>query len=86
MIRLGNDGKNFDFHDWFDTMVRVADVLPVRSSTSEDTVAQTLKHLASLGCITWKDVQSDVALQVPRTDMSEILGTELTNNYKEFLL
>ena len=67
-------------------MVRVADVLPVLNSTSEDTVAQTLKHLASLGCITWKDIQSDVALQVPMTEMSEILGTQLTNNYKRFLI
>lgn len=78
--------ENFEFHDWFDSMVRVADVLPVRNSTSEDTAAQTLKHLASLGCISWKDIQSDVALQAPRTVMSEILGSELTtdeqlNNY-----
>ena len=78
--------ENFDFHDWFDSMVRVADVLPVLNSTSEDTVAQTLKHLASLGCTTWKDIQADVALQVPRTQMSEILGTVLTNNYKRFLI
>ncbi len=53
---------DWDFHDWFDSMVRVADVLPVKGGTSEVTVSQTLKHLASLGCISWKDIQNDNAL------------------------
>lgn len=51
------------FEDWFEEIVRVADVLPVDGSTSEATVSQTLKQLECLGCISWKKVQSDTALQ-----------------------
>lgn len=50
-------GWNLD--DWFDSIVRVADVLPVVGSDSGTTVAQTLKQLEGLGCPTWKDVQNN---------------------------
>ncbi|CAE7722009.1 unnamed protein product, partial [Symbiodinium necroappetens] len=54
---------SFVFDDWYEPMIRVADVLPVESSTSSDTVAQTLKQLDGLGCITWKTVEQDDKLQ-----------------------
>ena len=54
---------SFAFDDWYEPMIRVADVLPVESSTSSDTVAQTLKQLDGLGCITWKTVEQDDKLQ-----------------------
>ena len=67
-------GDDWNVHDWFDTIIRVADVLPVRGSTSETTVSQTLKHLASLGCMSWKDIQQD-------PDLSAFLS--LTNKFKD---
>ncbi|CAE7399320.1 unnamed protein product, partial [Symbiodinium sp. CCMP2456] len=54
---------SFAFDDWYEPMIRVADVLPVERSTSSDTVAQTLKQLDGLGCITWKTVEQDDKLQ-----------------------
>ena len=45
------------FDDWFESIIRVADILPVEAADSVTTVSQTLKHLQGLGCITWKDVQ-----------------------------
>ncbi|CAK9040576.1 unnamed protein product [Durusdinium trenchii] len=57
------DWENFDISEWLDTIVRVADVLPVVAGTSEATYAQMLKQLESLGCITWKQIQADDALR-----------------------
>ena len=51
-----DDAQNFDFTSWFETIVRVADILPVHGSDSAVTAAQTLKHLEGLGCMTWKDI------------------------------
>ena len=45
------------FDDWFESIIRVADILPVEGADSVTTASQTLKHLQGLGCITWKDVQ-----------------------------
>lgn len=56
------DWNSFQIYDWMETIVRVADVLPVRSGTSEATCSQTLKQLRGLGCPTWKELQSDPAL------------------------
>ena len=39
-----DDAQNFDFTSWFETIVRVADILPVHGSDSAVTAAQTLKH------------------------------------------
>ena len=65
---LSNGGLEIDWdaftcRDWFDSIVRVADILPVEGSSSEITVGQTLKQLESLGCITWKQIQQDDSLQ-----------------------
>lgn len=53
----------FVFDEHFESHVRVSDVLPVHGATSEITASQTLKQLEGLGCITWKDVQKNIALQ-----------------------
>ena len=60
----------------FDHCIRVADILPVKESDSSTTVAQTLKQLQSLGCLTWKDVQSRPELQkFPGQQLSEFVGS-----------
>ena len=62
-VDLGSVDSRFDIDDWFECRVRVADVLPVQSGTSESTVGQTLKQLDGLGCLHWKAVHSDNVLQ-----------------------
>lgn len=56
-------GMEFNFDQWFDSITRVADILPVIGSDSSVTAAQTLKHLEGLGCFTWKDVEKHKELQ-----------------------
>lgn len=55
--------EGWQFDDWFDRIIRVADVLPVVAGDSGVTVAQTLKQLEGLGCPTWKDIQNNPDLQ-----------------------
>ena len=47
----------------YESMIRVADVLPVESNTSSNTVAQTWQQLDGLACMTWKTVEQDDKLE-----------------------
>ena len=74
-----------DFSDWFDLIVRVSDVLPVECGDSETTVAQTLKQLGALGCLTWKNVQEDPALQ-KRCGLCDVISSFDISPCLDFLL
>ncbi|CAL1149180.1 unnamed protein product [Cladocopium goreaui] len=71
-----DDAQNFDFTSWFETIVRVADILPVHGSDSAVTAAQTLKHLEGLNeCGARKILAADVADQ-PNTFFADFTCLE----------
>lgn len=56
-------GWEFEFDNYFATLVRVADVLPVHGGDSLTTASQTLKQLEGLGCWSWKSIAEHDDLQ-----------------------